>query len=1189
MVGKSAGGRLLVFIRRVEMRGFKSFGIRKVTVPLEKGLTVVTGPNGSGKSNIFDAVRFVLGDLSARSLRADKMSEVIYDVGEDSSRAAYVTIQFDNTDRRIPVDAETATFSRRVNVQGTSEYFLNGRQVPRGQLVDMMSLAGLSSNGHNMIMQGTITRLADIIPEDRRKFIEELVGIAEYDTKKAEARVQLQQADMNLKIASARIGDVQARLERLEEERNDALRYNFVQSELRRFQAALTSYRFFTLSDEKSKLDEAFCAETKDVESLRREREKLQVERDGIELERRRFDQEVADKGSARLVEVQRAMGDILSQSAACRMEIDSGRTSLTGLLRIRRERLEQFQGIEKRLQETKELLPKLRKERDEIKAFLEEKNSIYKDVSTRLVEMKESLGTSTSKIGELEEEIGKLNRLILKLDSDIKANSTRHRLVSENLGSLKERSLTFGQTSTDLQKHFDELKKIYAEEQEGVTHLSESLGKKVQRKTGLSTEVESGEATIRLAREAVVEFEAQREVAERFLAEEASLQRIEEMLDSGALLGVYARLEQLVSIEPRYRRALSVASAGWMQALVVEDAEIALRCVEILKKMRLSPLKLIPLKEISEAEPVEPPDIEGIVGPATSLIKTEEKYLPAVNFVFGDTLVASGEKSAFLSSKAGYRTVDLDGDLYEARGAIIAGFYRAPLELSSLVPSRRTVEGLSSSVVSLEKIVIRRRQDITTLEGDMNELAEDRARRTQLLVSLENDLKTVEVNIARVKENTSALTRRNQSLTRYLERGAQIQEQLLKEKEEHRKHLIELIQKRRSLRAQIKPDVLGKLESDKSQLNTEVSDYDRRLTKIQSEVASLETSLETKLRPDFEAVQTDLRTLDRQITSLEEKVGQAQKALGELNGQLDELAKAKDALSASLSSVRDRRREFEDALDRIDNQLRKVDREYEPISEKTHRLELKVQDAESEIRHLLDELRGLGYETPLQTTPDVVRQVEASMNLARFELERLGSVNQLAVAQYNEQQENFKQLSVRRNQLEAERKAIVDFMEEIERKKKDAFMQAFNGIDQHFVRLFTKLTRGGNARLSLQNPEDPFAGGIDIFVQFPGKGSRLVAGASGGEKSLTAVAFILAIQSLSPAPFYIFDEIDAHLDPAYTEMLADLLKEQATYSQFVVISLRDVVMERADRLLGVYIQDGTSRIVTTRIAEAVA
>ena len=179
----------MVFIKRIEMRGFKSFGDRRISIPLDKGLVVVTGPNGSGKSNIFDSIRFTLGDLSARSLRADRMSEVIYDgsASTESKKTAYVSIQLDNTDRRIPVDTETVTIARRVNKEGESNYFLNGKKAARSQLVDMLSMAGLSSNGYNMIVQGTITRLADMTPEERRKAVEELVGISEYDTKKNDA------------------------------------------------------------------------------------------------------------------------------------------------------------------------------------------------------------------------------------------------------------------------------------------------------------------------------------------------------------------------------------------------------------------------------------------------------------------------------------------------------------------------------------------------------------------------------------------------------------------------------------------------------------------------------------------------------------------------------------------------------------------------------------------------------------------------------------------------------------------------------------------------------------------------------------------------------------------------------------------------------------------------------------------
>jgi chromosome segregation protein len=206
-----------------------------------------------------------------------------------------------------------------------------------------------------------------------------------------------------------------------------------------------------------------------------------------------------------------------------------------------------------------------------------------------------------------------------------------------------------------------------------------------------------------------------------------------------------------------------------------------------------------------------------------------------------------------------------------------------------------------------------------------------------------------------------------------------------------------------------------------------------------------------------------------------------------------------------------------------------------------------------------------------------------------RFELEQLGSVNQLAPIQYTEQQKNYKQLSIRRNQLETERKVILNFIDDIERKKKKAFMNAYNRINESFSYFFEKLTGGGRGWLSLENPEAPFTCGLDIFVQFPGKVSRLVAGASGGEKSVVAVAFIFSIQRLSPTSFYIFDEVDAHLDPYNAERLADLLKEQSQKSQFIVITLRDVVTDRAEILYGVYTQNGISKIVSTKMLEVLA
>jgi chromosome segregation protein len=1181
----------MVFIKRLEMRGFKSFGPHKVSMSFEKGLTVITGPNGSGKSNIFDAMRFVLGDLSARSLRADKMSEVIFDGISDelSSKVASVTVHLDNTDHRIPVESESVTISRRVNSLGVSEYFLNGRQVARGQLVDMLSLAGLSSNGYNMIMQGTITRLADITPDERRKFIEELVGISEYDAKKAEAQIRLQQADMNLKIATARISDIEERLERLEEERNDALRYNFIQAEIKKLQAALTSHNISLLSGELAKIRGLLSSKAQVLEKLKKQREDLQAEWEQVESERRRFDEEVADQGSVKLFEIQKSIGEINAQIAACKVEIESANVSLEGFLKMRNERIAQLKDLENRVKEAKELLSKLCRERDKLRVLLDNKKEIYKNTLLNLTDIKKKINENTIKIKSIDEEIIKISQSILKLDNIIKTNIARSGILSDSLKSLKDRFASLEQSLISLQKHLDELQKIRDEEQKSIVHLEENYEKSIRKKENLQTEVAEGENVANFAREAVIEFESQRNVAERFLGEEASLQRIEEMVEAGILPGVLGRLDKLVSIDSKYEKALVTASYGWLKALVVEDAESALRCIELLKKMRLSQVRFIPLKELKEIKVVEIPKIEGILGLASSFVRSEDRYLPAIYFVFGDTLVAAGEKAAFFASKAGYRAVDIDGDLYEASGAMVAGFYRAPIKLSSIVPSRKAIESLTHSVESLKKIVIKRREEVNSLEGEILRLAEERARRAQLLRSLEEDILTIKSNITRAKENVSILDRRIQSLGQHLDTAERTRIKLQEEKEKQRKHLIELAQIRKSLKLQTRTDTLTKLESEYELLGSELGEYEEQLTKIELELKPLEATLNSSLRPSYEAAQVDLNTIEGQIKVFEQKVSHVKQKLEGLEKQLSELERARKDISASLVSVKDKRREFEERLDKIDVRLKKLTSEYESLGSEVHALELDVKTKEAEIKHLEEELQKLGYEKPLTVAIDEVKNAESRINLLRLEIEQLGSINQLAISQYDEQQKNFKELSIRRTQLELERGAIINFMEEIENKKKETFMQAFNSINNSFSKLFSKLTGGGDGYLSLQNPEDPFSGGVDIFVRFPGKGSRLIAGASGGEKSIAAVAFIFAIQSLSPAPFYILDEIDAHLDPYNTERLADLLKEQAAFSQFIVITLRDVVMERADRLFGVYIQDGISKIVALKVAEAAA
>ncbi len=1172
-------------LKELTVAGFRGFRLQR-TIPLDADIVVIHGPNGSGKSNILDAVRFVLGDLSARSLRADKMAGVIYD-GAKSSSMASITLHLDNCERRIPIDMDLVTITRKVNSDGESDYSLNGRHVPRGQLVDILRMAGLSSSGYNIIMQGTITRLADITPEERREAIEDLVGIAEYDAKKTEARIQLQQAEVNLRIASARIGDVQARLERLEEERNDALRYNFIQSEMKKLQATVLSYRLLNLQTEKTDLADKLKAKSDEASLLRKQYDQLLEERNIVESARRKFDEEIVDKGNIRLVAIQKTTGDLMASIASLRMEIDSGRTSLKGLQKIHEDRVHQIEVIESQILESQQSLSKQKAERDKLMNILDEKNTSHSNLSVKIGALKSNLEKNTADLNRIEDSSEDLRRQTLKLNTRLQGYGVRQRILEDSLKTLRERRNSFELTLKDLQRHFSGLQKLQVSERENLERISESINKNIARKEVLATELYEAEKTVKTASNTVVEFEAQISLAERLTTEEASLQKIEEMGKVGAISGIFGRTEVLINTNQKFQKAIEAVSAGWLKAVVVKDFETALKCMENLKKMKLGRLKLIPLKEVKDFGVVEVPEIEGVIGLASSLITCDKKYIPAVNFIFGDTIVTNGEKSAFLVSRAGYRAVDLNGDLYETRGGIVGGYYREPIDFSSLVPSEKAIDDLSHSVESLGDLLKKRRSDISSIDEDLNRLKEDQVICSESIKSMDRELKVVERNLSRAHQNIVILDRRINRSNRYYEEGKTLQLKSKAEREECKKSFSELASRRKALRLQVKPEILESYEKDQTQLNIEINDLHRQLTKIESDINYLESNLKNILIPEFEVIKIDIKNIEKQVSSLEDRVAKAQLNLEESKKQVSELENSKEELSTAMSSVKDNRREFEEQLDRVDAQLRKIDREYNPLYNEVHALELEIQRNELDIRRFEEELLKLRCEQSHDVDADEVKRAEASINLMRFELEHLGSVNQLAISQYVEQKDNYKQLSIRQNELEKERRSIVEFMEEIERKKRETFVQAFKNINENFAEFFSKITGGGEGYLSLQNFEDPFAGGIDIFAQFPGKASRLIAGASGGEKSVAAVSFIFAVQSLFPAPFYVFDEIDAHLDPYNAGRLADLLKERSVNSQLIVITLRDVIMDRSDRLFGVYIQDGISRIVSAKIAEA--
>jgi chromosome segregation protein len=388
------------------------------------------------------------------------------------------------------------------------------------------------------------------------------------------------------------------------------------------------------------------------------------------------------------------------------------------------------------------------------------------------------------------------------------------------------------------------------------------------------------------------------------------------------------------------------------------------------------------------------------------------------------------------------------------------------------------------------------------------------------------------------------------------------------------------------SLRRKVDPSHIQELEVQRGKLGDELVVLGQRLSTVESELSTSTAKLENVLKIGYDAARIQIRKVEHQISTLESESQEAIQEKVTLEDELSKLEDSKEEMTRTVLTARQESKKFIDQIDGIDKQLRRVDDEYERAERLFNQLQLNVQTLQMQLDQRFMQLSEYGYKEPLEVSPEQLEATESSLKLMRYELERLGAVNQLAVVHYAEQVARYRELSIRMNELEKEKQSILAFMEEIERKKRQAFMEAFNKLNENFRRNFRKLSDGGEASLKLDNPEEPFAGGMDMEVQFPGKPPILVSGASSGERSVSAVAFLFAIQDYMPTAFYLFDEVDAHLDAFHVAKLGELLVEESRKSQFIIITLKPEMANKAERVYGVYERKGVSHVVSAKFKE---
>jgi len=1178
------------YIKKIELKGFKSFGPQNVKVVLDKGFTAITGPNGSGKTNIVDAVLFALGELSTRRLRAENAAKLIFHgsekAGLERSKIAKVIIQFDNTDGRIPVDTTTVTVSREVRRNGQSVYRLNGRRISRTHILEILSIAGLSSTSQNIIMQGTITRLTDISPTERRKIIEDLVGIAQYDAEKAEAEEKLRAADISIRTAMGRIDEVQRRVDDLERERNELLRYNFIKEEIKKFEAIKISHEIAKIQKRVKEIStEAEKVKIK-VERLRQIRDERRSKRREIEGRWRKLSSELVEEGGSQVLKVQIKIGEIKSKLTELTTKITSGKTSLEGLKKIKENNYQQYGNIRNEIRENRLKIKRAKKEYEKISSQINEKQSEHDVLLNEAAQLWENLEENSKKIREIERKLDDYYKKLTYLKSENAKSQTAIKIRNRRLRDISNRQVKMATTLSELEKSLLELEKVQKEQKTQLKNLEKTLERRLAQKEAIEREIVEAGKIADSAKAAVIEFVTQRELAETVAAEEKALRSIEELGELGVIPGVYGRLRNLIKIDRTYKRAIEAAASGWLDAIVVKDFDAAFTCTETLRRMKLGRIKIIPLQGASNPKAIKTPKKEGIEGTAPIFIRNEKQFDPAVNYVFGDTVIVSDDKTAFALSSKGYRAVTVNGDLYEAGGAFESGYYRAPIDFSAIIPSESAIKSLDEAVKALQQHLSKRNSDILSFEEEIDETRVEIARLSEAITTLDREIGRVKRSVRRTKSN---LKRVNHIIVR-LKKEIESEKAKIWTRRAERSSIQKKMRKLQKDLAVLrkKTDVthIQELDIKREKLAEEIITLRQKLGVVQTEISTLQSQFDNVLRVGYKNAKIQLAKVNQQLRRVEKEVEEALKERESLKLELTELEKSRVELSKTILSAREEAKKFTAQIDNIDKELRTLDTEYEQADRLLNQLQLNIQTSLLQLEQYHNQLRQFGYEQPLEVKPEQVEEAETTIKMMQLELKRIGAVNQLALSHYAEQLSRYKELSLRLNELEKEKQAIVQFMDEIERKKRKVFMEAFEKINSNLGRYFSKLTGGGNATLKLENVDNPFSGGIDMIVQFPRKPSIVVSGASGGERSVAAVAFIFSIKDFTPASFYILDEIDAHLDAFHVSRLADLLLEEAEKTQFIVITLKPEMVNKAQKVYGVYGRNGVSNVISAKFLE---
>lgn len=1186
-----------MYLKRLEIQGFKSLA-DKIELQFNPGVTGVVGPNGSGKSNISDAIRWVLGEQSAKSLRGAKMEDVIFS-GSDKRRPvgmAEVTLTIDNSTGKFPLDFTEVTVTRRVFRSGESDYLINKTPCRLRDIHELFMDTGVGREGYSIIGQGKIDEILSAKSEDRRQLIEEAAGIVKFKNRKLQAARKLADTEQNLLRISDIIGELSTQVGPLKEQATAAEEYLNHKNELGKHEINLFVHQLEEVGDKltqiNSDMDEknraALTAET-ELRVAESKAEELKFKINQLDEEIAKVQQDVFDLSSA-----------VEKNEASVKVAEERGR----GLERDRARLTSELADIGRRIETIRDQYAG----EEGALAGLREKAAIgqteLNDWETELAEVETKLASEETGI-----EAGKGDVIEILNETAAVRNELGNLEVQETNHEKRITQLTNDRSEAEQQSAENDLA-LQLSEKEGDS-LADDIKEAAAALNELSAQQTEKERQLTIIRNSISEQQkiiGSKESRLRVLEEmqqayEGFHKGVREVLNAGKvgkLRGICGVVAELLHVPEEYATAVEVALGGAVQYIVTETDRDAQRAIEFLKANKAGRATFLPLNTIKSNE--QDKSLQQIMktkdclGSAAGLVKMDNRYKNILQFLLGRIAVFENlDRAREVAGETGYRNkfVTLEGDIINPGGSFTGGSFA------------RGNSGLLSRVSEIEKLI----NELKQLQKIWTILHADEAEIQKELDGIQNHIEAGRIKIQQKQVQLTGVSKDLEQRKSEQERFDRLLQSINMEIEQEDEEMNRLKHRRKDIKGQmaqleiknedIKQSIEGLQEKLKknqqlhSQLTSRINANRVQLAALQQEAAGYEQLL-ARAQSSVEELKQQVKDREDELAGIGVTEAGINEEINVLKEQIINQTGKKGIAEEQLNQLRSERQSDNESLNEMDNRTKQMQKQLHLLQEQIHSLDVRRARIEMEIenaRQRLLEEHGLTFEQAVLQKTEIKNRREVTSRIRELKslIAELGNVNIGAIEEYVRVKERYEFLSVQHNDLEEAKISLYKVIEEMDEIMTRRFRDAFQTINANFSETFTELFGGGNAELQLTNSTNLLETGIDIIAQPPGKKPQHLSLLSGGERALTAIALLFAILKAKPSPFCVLDEIEAALDEANVDRFAGYLKEFAGETQFIVVTHRKGTMEVADVLYGVTMDEsGVTKLVSMRMTDAV-